>query len=169
MYIHTCMHTYIYIYIIDTVLSNGSVHCYHFMNIYFNQSYIMRAAALTNVTSINISIHSSLFYSFYSEYKIGREILQNIIPIANETGLNKDSGNNRRRFFVSKFHLFHHFVIFNDIDFKFSVVVDNNITFDLQQRWWLIMKNEWIITFWKAILMTKNLRRETKIFIGKIL
>ena len=45
----------------------------------------------------------------------------------------KDSGNSSSRFFVSEFHLFHNFVIFNDIDFKFSAVVDNNITFDLQQ------------------------------------
>ena len=39
----------------------------------------------------------------------------------------KDSS---RRFFVSEFHLFHNFVIFNDIDFKFSAVVDNNVSFD---------------------------------------
>ena len=44
----------------------------------------------------------------------------------------KDSGNSSSRFFVSEFH-FHNFVIFNDIDFKFSTVLDNNITFDLQQ------------------------------------
>ena len=35
--------------------------------------------------------------------------------------------------FVSAFHLFHNFVIFDDIDFKFSAVVDNIITFDVQQ------------------------------------
>ena len=35
--------------------------------------------------------------------------------------------------FLSEFHLFHNFVIFNDIDFKFSAAVDNNISFDLKQ------------------------------------
>ena len=44
-----------------------------------------------------------------------------------------DSGNSSSLFFVSEFHLFHNFVIFNDSDFKFSAVVDNNITVDLQQ------------------------------------
>ena len=45
----------------------------------------------------------------------------------------KDSGNSSSRFFVSELHLFRNFVIFNDIDFRFSTVVDNNITFDVQQ------------------------------------
>ena len=31
------------------------------------------------------------------------------------------------------FHLFHNFVIVNDINFKLSAVVDNNIAFALQQ------------------------------------
>ena len=51
----------------------------------------------------------------------------------NEVGL-KDSGNSSSRFFVSEFHLFNNFVILNDIDFKFSAAVDNNITFDLQNN-----------------------------------
>ena len=46
----------------------------------------------------------------------------------------KDSGNSSSRFFVYEFHIFHYFVIFNDIDFKFSAVVDNNITFDLREK-----------------------------------
>ena len=45
----------------------------------------------------------------------------------------KDPGNSSSRSFVSEFRLFHNFVIVNDIDFKFSAVADNNITFDLQQ------------------------------------
>ena len=49
------------------------------------------------------------------------------------TGPFKDSGNSSSRFFVSEFHLIHNFVIFNDIDLKFSAVVDNSINFDLQQ------------------------------------
>ena len=44
----------------------------------------------------------------------------------------KDPGNSSSRIFVSELHLFHNFVIFNDVDFKFSAVVDNNIAFDLQ-------------------------------------
>ena len=53
----------------------------------------------------------------------------------------KDSGDSSSRFFVSEFHLFNNFFIFNDIDFKFSAVLANDIIFDLQQKWWLIMKN----------------------------
>ena len=45
----------------------------------------------------------------------------------------KDSGNSSSRFFISEFHLFNKSAIFNDIDFKFSAVADNNITFDSQQ------------------------------------
>ena len=50
-----------------------------------------------------------------------------------ETETIKDSGNSSSRFFVSEFHLFQNFVIFEDNNFKFSTVVDNNITFHLQQ------------------------------------
>ena len=45
----------------------------------------------------------------------------------------KDSRNSSSPFFVSELHLFHNFVIFNDIGFKFSAVIDNIFTIDLQQ------------------------------------
>ena len=45
----------------------------------------------------------------------------------------KDSANSSSRFFVSEYHSFHNFVIFDVIDFKSFAVVDNNIAFDLQK------------------------------------
>ena len=43
----------------------------------------------------------------------------------------------------------HSFANLNDIDFKFSLVVDNIINVWAAKLWWLIMKNEWTITYEK--------------------